>query len=119
MEEFDDVMKPEKCFFGKEEVEYFGFSITRDGIRATRSKIEAVLKVKPPETTKQLFSFLCSMNYYRMLIPRFGEISANLYQMCETKRRLCVWNDEMKNLFESKACGCSIDPCLHNMKDQG
>jgi len=93
-------LKPEKCFFGKEEVEYLGFSITRDGIRATRSKIEAVLKVKPPETTKQLFSFLCSMNYYRMLIPRFGEISANLYQMCETKRRLCVWNDEMKNLFE-------------------
>ena len=92
-------LKPEKCAFAVENCEYLGFKISKDGIQVTARKIEAVLKIDPPSTVKGLYSFLCSMNYYRSLIPRFGDLTADLYKMTETKRRLCDWNESSIEKF--------------------
>ena len=74
------LIKPDKCSFAESEVEYLGFKITKEGIQVTAKKIEAIQKVLPPETTKTLYSFLCSMNYYRTLIPNFGKLTYDLYK---------------------------------------
>ena len=71
-----------------------GFKITKEGIQVTAKKIEAIQKVLPPETTKTLYSFLCSMNYYRTLIPNFGKLTYDLYKMTQTKSLKCVWTEE-------------------------
>ena len=82
-------LKPTKCTFADNEVEYLGFRITDKGLAASNSKIEAIMKITPPATTKNLFSFLCSVNYYRTLIPNYGRITSELYKMCEGKTRHC------------------------------
>ena len=76
-------LKPSKCKFGMQEVDFLGFRVTAEGMSATEKKIEAMLRVEPPVTTKNLFSFLCSINYYRKHIPRYGELTEGLYKMCE------------------------------------
>lgn len=92
-------LKPTKCKFADNEVEYLGFKITNKGLAATNSKIEAIIKITPPSTTKNLYSFLCSVNYYRTLIPNYGRITEELYKMCEGKTRRCQWTPHLLKKF--------------------
>ena len=94
-------LKPTKCIFAENEVEYLGFKFTDKGLQPTTTKIEAIMKLKPPDTTKKLFSFLCSINYYRSLIPNYGRITAELYKMCEGKPRKCIWTTAALKNFAS------------------
>ena len=72
-------LKPAKCCFATEKVEYLGFTISSKGIQPSRIKVEALLKIKPPATTKLLHSFLCSINFYRGLIPNYGHLTVELF----------------------------------------
>ena len=92
-------LKPSKCLFANDEVNYLGFKISKDGLRATDEKTEAVLKTPSPETPKKLYSFLCSMNYYRTLIPKFGERTENLYAAANSKSRSLKWTDSLLKSF--------------------
>ena len=38
----------EKYFFGKTEMEYLGFWVTRDGVKPVNKNIEAITNTKPP-----------------------------------------------------------------------
>ncbi len=93
-------LKPSKCKFAMQEVDYLGFKITKDGMRVSDKKIDAIIKLKPPDTNKLLYSFLCGINYYRSLIPMFGELTVKLYRMAEDRKKKCVWSTETINCFE-------------------
>ena len=43
-----------KSFFARTELEYLGYWITRDGIRPTSKKINAINNIAPPKTKKEL-----------------------------------------------------------------
>jgi len=105
-------LKPSKCLFANDQVEYLGFTISSKGIQISNKKIEAVLNVKPPETNKILFSFLCSMNYYRSLIPRFGELTASLYKLAESKTRKCNWSKDTLEKFNKLKLALTSAPIL-------
>jgi len=93
------MLKPSKCNFAKEEVNYLGFQISGKGIRASDKKLEAMAKQKPPPITKNLFNFLCSITYYRRCIPKYGEITYPLYKICDEKKRLVTWTPETLKCF--------------------
>jgi ribosomal protein L20A (L18A) len=42
-----------KSKFLEEQIEYLGYWITRQGIHPMRNKVEAILNVKAPKTTKE------------------------------------------------------------------
>ena len=50
-------LKPTKCTFADNEVEYLGFKITDRGLAASNSKVEVIMKITPPSTTKNLFTY--------------------------------------------------------------
>jgi hypothetical protein len=72
-----------KCYFGESKIDYLGYEITRDGIQRQPYKVEAILKLSPPKTKRQLRNFLGMINYYRdiwqkrshMLAPLTGLVS--------------------------------------------
>jgi hypothetical protein len=74
-------LKPDKCRFGDNEVDYLGFNISDKGTRPSRKKVEALAKLPPPHETRTLESFLFSINYYRSDIPRFGDLTVDLFEM--------------------------------------
>jgi hypothetical protein len=55
----------EKSFFGRHEIEYLGFWITREGVEPMPNKVEAMLNIKTPTNRKELRSFIGVVNYYR------------------------------------------------------
>jgi hypothetical protein len=72
-----------KCYFGEAKIDYLGYEITRDGIQPQPKKVEAILKLIPPMSKRQLRHFLGMINYYRdmwqkrsnMLAPLTGLVS--------------------------------------------
>ena len=47
-----------KSFFGREELEYLGYWITREGIQPIPKKVEAINNLAPPKTTHELRRFI-------------------------------------------------------------
>ena len=54
-----------KSYFARNELEYLGFKITREGITPLSDKVEAMKNIAVPTTKKQLRSFIGLINYYR------------------------------------------------------
>lgn len=94
-------LKPSKCKMGMQEVDYLGFKITKDGLRVSDKKIDAIVKLKPRETNKLLYSFLCGINYYRSLIPKFVDLTVDLYKMALDRKKRCIWNNSLLKCFET------------------
>jgi hypothetical protein len=43
-----------KSFFGRTNLDILGYNISREGIRPSQKKVDAILQIKPPTTRKQL-----------------------------------------------------------------
>ena len=68
-------LKPSKCFFFREEIEYLGHVVSGKGISTNPKKIEAVSKWPTPKTVYDVRSFLGFVGYYRRFIKNFSRIT--------------------------------------------
>ena len=71
-----------KSFFGRPELEYLGYWITRQGIQPLPKKVLAITNIKTPTTTKEVRSFVGMINYYRDMWIRQSEILSPLTKLC-------------------------------------
>jgi Reverse transcriptase (RNA-dependent DNA polymerase) len=71
----------EKCVFGKQEVSYLGFTLTLEGIKPGRNKLQAIKDAKPPTTIKMVRSFVGLCNFFRTHIKDFVDIAAPLFKV--------------------------------------
>ena len=74
-------LKPKKCHFFKEEVEFLGKLVSGSGVSISADKLEAVKQWPVPTNVKELQSFLGFMNYHRNHIRDFAQVSADLYAL--------------------------------------
>ena len=88
-----------KSFFGKPELEYLGYWITRNGIQPIPKKVEAILQIKPPTTRRELRRFIGMVNYYRDMWIKRSEILAPLTQLVSNTRKW-QWTDAQQNAFD-------------------
>ena len=63
-----------KCYFMKDEVEYFAFRVTKEGIEPSERKVEAVIQVPEPQDREELLQWLGLVNYYRKFIPNMSTV---------------------------------------------
>jgi Reverse transcriptase (RNA-dependent DNA polymerase). len=61
----DFSIKPKKCHFAVQRVEYLGHFITPNGIEPQPQKVSAILQIASPQTPKQLRQVIGMVNYYR------------------------------------------------------
>ena len=59
----------------REEVEYLGHLVNKDGIRMREAFIQKVVDWPTPETTKQLSTFLGFTGYYRNYIENYSHLT--------------------------------------------
>ena len=85
----------QKCDFFKREVKAFGFIISREGIRGDPKKVAGFDNIKKPGSKKELRSALGAMAYYRRLIPKFAETTADLYGMLKVTGNKLIWNNNL------------------------
>ena len=91
-------LKPSKCTFATEEIEYLGHTLTPEGVRPNSKKVEAVSKFPKPKNVKEVKSFLGLANFYKRHIPDMAVISRPLAYL--TKKNIEFnWTSECETAF--------------------
>jgi hypothetical protein len=88
-----------KSLFAVEELEYLGFWLTRTGIQPQPKKVEAVSRLTPPKTTRQLQLFLGMVNFYRDMWKGRSHVLAPLTELV-SKIKAFQWKEEQQKAFE-------------------
>lgn len=68
----------EKSRFLSTHVEFLGYVVTGDSIKADEKKVNTVIKMKPPTNVKELKSFLGMTSYYRKFIRDYAKVGKPL-----------------------------------------
>ena len=68
-------MKLSKCHFFSKEIQYLGHILSTKGICPLPSRTQAIQKMHPPTTPKQVHAFLGLVGYYRNFIKNFAKIA--------------------------------------------
>jgi hypothetical protein len=77
----DLYLKPSKCEFAKEEIEYLGVIIRKNQMRMDPSKLDSVWQWKPPRNPTKVCQFLGFTGYYRYFIPNYSKIARPLLDL--------------------------------------
>ena len=91
-------LKPKKCRFAQEEVEYLGHVVSADGVRTDPRKVDVVRNFPTPVDVKTLRSFVGLASYYRRFVPGFSKIARPLHALT-MKDVPFVWSEACEVSF--------------------
>jgi hypothetical protein len=86
MEKHNLYLKPEKCEFEKEEIEYLGVIIGQNKIRMDPGKLKGIADWPVPQNPTEVHQFLGFTGYYRYFVPNYLKIAWPLLDL--TKKNL-------------------------------
>lgn len=98
-------LKPRKCNFFKEHLEFLGFVISKDGLRPVPAKVEAISHMQVPANKRDIQVFLGMIGYYRRFIPNFAQLGDPLFNLLRTD----------VDFFWSTACQKAFDALKHTL----
>ena len=73
-------VKPSKCLFGVQNLEFLGHQITPSGILPSHERVSVIREFPTPNSVKSAQRFLGMVNYYHRFIPNLAEIVAPIYE---------------------------------------
>ena len=116
-------VNPDKCEFGKEEMEFVGHTIKNDGTHThNRDRIEKVLVIEKPTTSNKLKSFIGVAEYFHDYIQNMATKLKPLRDLIENpyhKRQKIVWTPESEIAFEQIKEDINNCPSLYFLDDEG
>ena len=113
-------LKPSKCHFFREEIEYLGH-VSGKGISTNPKKVEAVAKWPTPQTVYDVRSFLGFVGYYRRFIKNFSKIAKPIREVItglenqskrSAKKTYVEWTEAADSAFEHLKKLCISTPIL-------
>ena len=96
-------------------MDFLGFLVSVDGTRPMPSKVEAVVRMTPPETVSQLRSFLGMMNFFASHIAAFSERASpmtDLFRGVTTVRQRLLWTPRCEQTFRDLKSALISTPVL-------
>ena len=92
-------LKREKCHFFREKIEYLGHTVTPEGIRPCDDKVEAVWRLQPPTTVREVKGLIGFASYYRRYVPNFSRIVKPLTALTR-KNKEFNWSRECQDALD-------------------
>ena len=106
-------IKPSKCRFGVETINYLGFVISQDHLLPQANKISAISSMTPPATKKLLRSFLGMISFYKIFIPKASELTGPLSDLLKKPvREPLPWTRDLLSRFQLLKQSLTSDPIL-------
>lgn len=93
-------ISPSKLRVMQTSVEYLGFSISAEGIRPVKDKVEVIVNYPRPTTVKQVKRFTGMLAFYSKHIPRFSEVLGPLFDLTKIKNTSFEWTADCEQSFK-------------------
>ena len=100
LEHYDLYLKPEKCEFEKDLMEYLGMIIRPGEVQMDPGKVAAVKDWPTPTTLKEVRAFIGFSNFYRRLIKDFSTMARPLHDLTK-KDVFWHWSQEQQEAFNA------------------
>ena len=107
----DLYLKPEKCTFEVQQVEFLGMIVTPNQIHMDPAKLSGIQTWPAPTTVKQLRSFLGFCNFYRRFIPQYSDITNPLHELTRANESW-KWTPERQQAFDKLKSLFAQQPAL-------
>ena len=112
-------LKPSKCAFGQQEIDYLGFTITTKGIKPNDAKVRAVKGFPRPGSAKEVKSFLGLVNFYRRHIKDLGITARPLTELTRKDKATgktvkFIWTDDCEKAFQEIKTKLTTAPILQS-----
>jgi RNase H-like domain found in reverse transcriptase/Reverse transcriptase (RNA-dependent DNA polymerase) len=99
LREHDLYLKPEKCKFDVQEVEFFGLIVQPNRLSMDPTKLAGIKDWPAPTNVKGVRSFLGFGNFYRRFIRHFAELARPLKDLTQ-KDKVFDWTSECQTVFD-------------------
>src|SRR6266705_123515 len=106
-------LKPEKCRFHIQEVDYLGLVITPNGLRMQDEKVATIRDWEDPENVKDVQSFLGFANFYRRFILNYSRVVAPMTKLTG-KSIPWQWESEQRAAFKALKDAFTSAPILEH-----
>ena len=106
MKTFDLYLKPEKCTFEQDQIEFLGVTIGKGTIQMDPSKVSAVEKWPTPQNPTDIWAFLGFTGYYQYFIEKYSLLARPLL---DPTKKLVEWywgkpQEKAFQLLKQKMC---------------
>lgn len=92
-------LNPSKCKFLREETNYLGHVVSKNGVKPDSNKISVIKNYPAPKSIKEVRSFLGLVGFYRKYIERFAHVALPLTHL--TKKNVKFeWTKETQKSFD-------------------
>ncbi|GBM87669.1 Retrovirus-related Pol polyprotein from transposon 297 [Araneus ventricosus] len=108
-------IKPSKCKFARDYVEYLGHTIGQGSTTPGEMKSKAIRDFPAPPTKTEIRAFLGLAGYYRQYVPMFSIIAAPLTDLLKgrSKKGEVIWSAECTAAFEKLKTLLTSEPVLY------
>ena len=98
-------LKPSKCSFFQQEIEYLGHHVSAQGIWPSHNNLWAIAKYPEPTTYTLICGFIGIVGHYRQFIKDFAKIAELLHNymrgdLHKKKKKSLTLNKEAKKAFK-------------------
>ena len=104
-------LKPVKCHFLSQSLEYLGHIITPNGLQPNPKQLEAVRGFPVPGNVSQVRQFCGLTSYYRRFVKDFARVAAPLHSLTR-KGVEFVWNKDCQDVFDQLKQRLTTAPIL-------
>ena len=111
-------LKPEKCEFKKDHVDYLGVVVSANGVAMDHEKIKAIADWPTPKKLVHVQEFIGFLNFYRRFIEGFSRIARPLHDLTK-KGATFTWTTECQKAFGELKGRVTSAPILAMARDEG
>ena len=98
--DFGITFSKEKCQFGVDSIEFYGYRFTKEGLKPTTDKVRAVKECGTPESKTAVRSFLGMIRYLAKFIPNYSTLTAPLRRLTQKEVKF-KWSDVEQKAFDN------------------
>ncbi len=100
LEKHDLYLKPEKCSFEQEEIDYLGVIVGKDKLKMDPQKLSSVADWPVPKNPTDICSFLGFTGYYHYFVPNYSKIAHLLLDLTK-KSIVWYWGESQFKAFKT------------------
>ena len=104
-------LRPEKCSFARESVNYLGHVVSKNGVSPDSEKTKLIKSFPVPKNPKQIKQFLGLAGYYRRFVENFSKIALPMTRLLR-KDEPFKWDQSCQKSFDELKTRLQSPPIL-------